>query len=205
MTPFEDDHPPIDPLSNRHGNAYADMGESVSMTASIVLESLSKPFREASLDEGGWHYFEGDALAAYVDMELHIPHIRATDEVSPHEMEVFTGYLATFRSALPFSEAERHWLWKQREVGANPHHFEAELSHAGDEPVISAGQHIRLDGQDMLRRWRSWRRETDEYAGQGTLDVARDALRGMLELLSPWEPLPEAYRKLRGLPEPGQE
>jgi hypothetical protein len=44
--------------------------------------------------------------------------------------------------------------------------------------------------------------QTDEYAGQGTLDLAREALRGVVQLLVPDMGLPDSYLRLRGLEVP---
>jgi len=53
-----------------------------------------------------------------------------------------------------------------------------------------------------MRRWIAWRRQTDELAGQGTYDLALETLRGLVELLAPGKPLPDSYRRLRGLVDP---
>jgi hypothetical protein len=201
MTEFDDQFPPIDPLANTHENAYADLGEEVGKWAHMLLEDLAEPLLESQRDELGWYSPEGDALSTLVSMEVVLPHIRATSEISPGEMEVFNTQITTFHLALPLTEAERRWLREQTAIGAESRHFEDTLVHAGDDEVIAEGRRVHLDGHDMLRRWRSWRREAAEYAGQGTLDLAREAVRSMVELLLPWEPLPESYRKLRGLPD----
>jgi hypothetical protein len=44
--------------------------------------------------------------------------------------------------------------------------------------------------------------ETDEYADQGTLNLAREALRGVVQLLLPDRGLPDSYLRLRGLEVP---
>lgn len=49
-----------------------------------------------------------------------------------------------------------------------------------------------------MRRWLSWRSETDEYTGQGSLDQAREALADLIGLVAPDETLPSSYiEKLR--------
>jgi hypothetical protein len=62
---------------------------------------------------------------------------------------------------------------------------------------MSAGIRRVIHGRDLLQRWWSWRRETGEYAGQGSLDQARDALEGVIELIAPELGLPETYVALR--------
>lgn len=203
--PDRDPPPPINPLSNRANNAYGDVGEWTGREARTLLDELSQPLLESQRDERGWYWPEGSALAALVDMDWHMPHIRATGDVLPEEMEAFDTRLEAFRLALPLTEAERSWLHRLH-IAVDPHSssFEVDIGEADDE-VVSAGLRVRLDGKDMLRRWQAWRRETDEYDGQGTLDLAREALRGIVQLLLPHWPLPESYRKLRGLPDPPKE
>jgi hypothetical protein len=190
-----------DPLSNEADNAYGDLGADVGLQAQMLLEYLSQPLLESERDERGWYYPEGDALTALVELEWLVPHIRPTGDVLTDEMGAFATRLAAFRLALPVTEAERYWLHHVRDaVDPHSHWFETQIGEADDE-VISLGLRTRIDGGDLLRRWRAWRRETDEYDGQGTLDLAREALRGVAQLLLPDEPLPESYRKLRGLPD----
>lgn len=44
--------------------------------------------------------------------------------------------------------------------------------------------------------------QIDEYAGQETLDLAREALHGIVQLLVPDMGLPDSYLRLRGLDVP---
>jgi hypothetical protein len=185
-----------DPLSNEADNAYGDLGADVGLEAQALLEALSQPLLESERDERGWYWPEGDALSLLVEVDWLVLHTRATGDVLTDEMDSFDTRLTAFRLALPLTEAERHWM-RRVEGAVDPHSrgFETEIGNAAEE-IIYLGLRTRLDGHDMLRRWRAWRREYDEYAGQGTLDLAREALRGVVQLLLPGEPLPESYRKL---------
>jgi len=42
--------------------------------------------------------------------------------------------------------------------------------------VFSGGMHRVVKGRDLMRRWWSWRRETDEFEGQGSLEQAKVAI-----------------------------
>jgi hypothetical protein len=195
----------VDPLSHRSGNAYGDNGNEAGIEASILLGYLSEPLLESEHDERGWYDPESGALATLVDFDWQVPHIRAGRGVSIEEMEAFTTRLVAFRLALPLTEAERHWLHRVKgAIDPHSHWFESQIGDADDE-VISAGLRTTIDGRDVLRRWRAWRREGEEYANQGTLDLAREALRGVVQLLLPDEPLPEPYRRLRGLADEGDQ
>jgi len=191
---------PDDPCDNEFGNAYADYGEITGEYAIELLDELSQPLVPEELDELGWYWPEGDALSTLVSMEVSIPMIRATGDVSVEEMEQFQTTVVAYHLALPITAAERSWLLRV-ERGADPHSHHL-LNGIGvvDEEIVANGLRQRLNGRDMLRRWLAWRRETEEFEGAGTLDLARENLRGMIELLLPNERLPKSYRLLRGIP-----
>lgn len=83
-----------------------------------------------------------------------------------------------FPAPLPLSEAERHWLFDpldpDREKGWDIHEPKTLLGVT--EEVVSGGLRRVIQGRDLVRRLASWRRETDEFARQGTLNKAREAL-----------------------------
>jgi hypothetical protein len=196
--------PDYDPLANRSGNPYRDEGQEVGNLAHDLLDYLSQPLVPEQRQDGGWYEPESDALAVLVSLDWIVPHIRAGGEVSIDEMEAFDTRLAAFRAALPLTDPERHWLVKV--VGAVDANYAQAAENLGEreDDIISAGMRQRVSGRDLLRRWHSWRMETDEYAGQGTLDLAREALRGVVQLILPDEPLPKSYRELRDLLDPPQ-
>jgi hypothetical protein len=202
MTEFEEGGPfaEPDPLSNESGTAYGDLGRDAGLEAIDLLEYLSEPLLSSRDEAEGWNRSDAESLYALTEFELYIPHIRATREVLTDEMNAFTTRLAAFRAALPLAEAERNWLNQTFEAGIAPHYGRLiELIGARDDEVISQGRRVRIDGNDLMRRWLAWRRQTEEYTDQGTLDLAREALREIVQLLVPDHPLPESYRALRGL------
>jgi hypothetical protein len=80
--------------------------------------------------------------------------------------------------ALPFSESERYWL-----IDAQRRHWRSYPQRDPEVPlsesivgvettVMSGGLRRALHGRDLVRRWASWRREADEFAGQGGLTTA---------------------------------
>lgn len=83
--------------------------------------------------------------------------------------------------ALPLSEAERLWLFDpllgkkaKKERCWDIHEPETLVGVA--EEVTSGGVKQVIQGREVVRRLAAWRRETDEFAQQGTLDEAREAL-----------------------------
>lgn len=194
-----DDDRLLNPLINEFDNAYADYGHITGEYALELLDELSQPLVPEELDALGWYHPEGSALSTLVDMETTIPMIRATSDVLVEEMEEFTTKVVAYHLALPLTAAERSWLLRVK--GADPHsHHLLRTIGVVDEEIVADGLRQRLNGRDLLRRWLSWRRETDEFEGAGTLDLARENLRGMIELLQPSERLPQSYRLLRGIP-----
>jgi hypothetical protein len=176
---------------------YGELGTSLASDAHALLDYLSRPFDESANQGDGWYDFDADGLSTLVELERLVPHIRPDERVSIEDLETFHLALTAMRSALPLTHAERHWLVKEH-LGVDAYyvHIQEEIGTRTEE-VVSEGQRKQLDGADLLRRWLAWRRESGEYSGQGTLELAREALRGMVELLAPDEPLPESYRALR--------
>lgn len=97
-------------------------------------------------------------------------------------------------TSLPFSEAERYWMmWAQRK------HWRTHRQRGPEEVplpesivtekavVMSGGVRQALRGRDLVRRWAAWRREADEFAGQGSLTAAIFFLDHMAYELTPAE------------------
>jgi hypothetical protein len=110
--------------------------------------------------------------------------------------------LFRYHTALPFDEAEREWLWQAYDAAWGPNSIS--IIRRREARVMSAGLRRVILGRDLMRRWWAWRRETDEYAGQGSLDAARESLRELIETVSPSLDLPEPYLTLRGQNPDGQ-
>jgi hypothetical protein len=100
-------------------------------------------------------------------------------------------------TALPFSEAERHWL--ARRIGAE--HFTenrrlpyALISIRGEVAnVYEAGRPREVNGRQVLDAFWAWRREVFEFEGAGSLDVAVEALRSIGQILLPHVPEVASY------------
>lgn len=113
----------------------------------------------------------------------------------------------TFHTALPYGEAERRWLLDQYRNTASQfvyppdHGTVIALVGQHEERIVSSGQRQLVRGQDLIDRWLAWRREEGAFHGQGTLDVALEALRGLYHLCAPGDEsredliasLPESY------------
>jgi hypothetical protein len=113
------------------------------------------------------------------------------------------GSLATLREALPYSEAERRWLVDTRErheerkvpfVDGNgvtrglvrpPADELLQDLKATEGEIVSAGIHQIVQGRDLARRWWSWRRQTDEFADQGSREIVHAALKDLSDMLVP--------------------
>ena len=132
----------------------------------------------------GWWNIEAEAKRAVIDPEMNEP--------QRHHVE---RSLHTYYTSLPFSEAERHWFFDSYErlygVGL------LDKLRQQEETIVSDGLPRAVSGRDLLRRWSSWRRQTDEFRGQNTVDIAREALRELVETLSPDLGLPDPYLTLR--------
>jgi hypothetical protein len=151
---------------------------------------------------GRWQTEDGVSIRQLMDIERNL---WLMTELQDAPVNHLRKYVEDFHTALPFTEAERGMLF--RTAGGSeddyiPREDDEILSwlEVKEELVVSAGLRHVVRGRDLTRCWLSWRRETDEYKDQGTLDVAREALRAIIHLVTPKEPLPEAYLVLRQQP-----
>jgi len=187
----------IDPTSNKWNHPYGDTGFNAGVEAWDLLDFLSRHIDPEACDSHGWHDDDADALATLIEFDALVPHIRATSGVSVEEMAEFDQGLAAFGAALPFTEPERNWLVKS--VGSVDADYESLSIQVGEreDEIITAGVRRVVKGHNLLDQWLAWRRQTGAYAGQGTLDLARETLRSIVELLAPDRPLPASYTILR--------
>jgi hypothetical protein len=130
-------------------------------------------------------------------VELTIPHAQA--ELKVDETIALDKVLNALHAALPYSEAERIWLHRAgNDPDGTPNWDRLPRVRRQEAVIVSSGVRQVVYGRELLRRWWSWRREADEFSGQGTLDPAREALRELVEAHGKLG-LPEEYKKLRGI------
>jgi len=103
--------------------------------------------------------------------------------------------LDKYRVALPFSEAERHWLLAAYDQAWGPESIATIRAQTAE--VVSAGVRARIVGAQLIRRWASWRRQADEYQDRGTVNIAQGALLDMITTYSPNLEVPDTYFRLR--------
>jgi hypothetical protein len=83
-----------------------------------------------------------------------------------------------FHATMPFSQGERRWF---HDVYGEATKLECdvpgfslpEILADAEATIISNGLHQIVRGRELMRRWAAWRRQTDEFAGQGTLSQAQ--------------------------------
>lgn len=102
-----------------------------------------------------------------------------------------------FQTALPLSQGEREWLLGLEYSGHSKDFSAQSLGEAlsrQEGHITDAGVRRVVSGHELLHRWLAWRRETDQFKGQGTLDLARHALVNLVEVVTPHLEIPESAR-----------
>ena len=170
-----------------------------------LLYDLCDP--PAWTSDSRWRWVQGDRIALHNWYVLEIEKVDALAEPTLDRNQVgdILGLVSEFHSTLPFDEAEGNWLLGLygamfSNTDTTTSAIVSRIRQRQPEEIISSGLRRVIDGRDLLRRWWAWRRDTDEYAGQGALDLSRDALYTMIDTLSPDLKLrlPESYVALRG-------
>jgi hypothetical protein len=113
------------------------------------------------------------------------------------QLREFQHASQVFHRHLPYSEPERAWLMKTARSHFTSGDIPGRFYNAEEESITVAGLLRVASGRDLMRRWLSWRAETDEYTGQAVLECAQDSLRELAELVAPDQRLPASYRELR--------
>jgi hypothetical protein len=97
--------------------------------------------------------------------------------------------VAHYHCTLPFSEAERNWLFTTyRAVEQLPEEDSGfrgvvlALEKQRGE-IVSTGRPQVIMGDELVRRWWAWRREADEFDGIGAYKRSQVALKGLLTLV----------------------
>lgn len=167
--------------------------------AVIVLDYLCDPTFTTA---GPPHEKDFDALADLNELERSAPPLYdALVDVDPTGTQSghFEVHWPSFRAALPFSEGERTWLYGLK-YGAQSDDTAQQLSDKlwrQEGHIVDAGIHRVVSGHELFHRWLAWRRETDQFKGQQTLDLARHALVQCVEAVTPTLPIPEPARPFK--------
>jgi hypothetical protein len=185
------------PRSNRsqygpYGFEGRQVGEcAVALWNEIVSADEAMPFTPGATPQ--WN--DNDRLVFFnlMDFESSIPGL---EDVVQGDLDDHFSEVGFFRAALPFTEDEQQWLYGDgritQELDENDWEEmdeararEGMVMVAIEAQIIRLGEQHHMAGADVVRRWAAWRREADEYEGQDTLSVARNALRSLVKRVTP--------------------
>jgi hypothetical protein len=121
-----------------------------------------------------WTESDRDTFDAYCELENSFNLVEPHADVDGSDVVALAHKVQHLNASLPFREGERLWLIEaERQVSRDGFDFPTGLLTA-EATVTSAGRHHVVQGHDLLRRWAAWRRETDEFAEQRTVQEARE-------------------------------
>jgi hypothetical protein len=163
---------------------FGHIGGDVASYAETLLGYMS-PERDSLGGQSGWPK-PTSPLEVWLELEADIPLINVFNDVTHEDRQKLNDALHAFHTALPFDEAERGWLGQTYNRLAEQHVVREipGLIEGCEDHIMMAGVRRVVSGRDLMHRWIAWRREADEYEGQGSLDQAREALGSLRDLLS---------------------
>lgn len=163
---------------------FGPIGGDVARYAGELIGYMS-PELDSPSGQSGWPT-PTRPLEVWLELEADIQLIDVPTDVTYEGRQKLHDTLHAFHTALPFNEAERDWLCQTYNRLGERHLVTEipELIEGYEDHIMMAGVRRVVSGRDLMRRWITWRREADEYEGQGSLGQARNALRNMQELLS---------------------
>lgn len=158
---------PSGPVIKGEASAY------LAVTAVDIVSQLSHVPQRPDIRRVRWANSDYCTFYDWQELERAVP--LAVTELSVDDGCRLADQLESLHCALPYSEAERRWL---RVNYAEPPTESGrwESIRRQEIAVVSNGLVQVMHGREMLRKWWAWRRETDEFAGQGSLDEACAAL-----------------------------
>lgn len=187
-------------------DCWGGIGSAALHTLSRTWWAVSKP------SEGHRHWLANDyrVLNATFHLEGYIAARGLPSEAPPDVRLELNRCLGLWHSALPFSEAERGLILDadrspEREAiepGPEKVRGTARIVRKTELELIDSGVRKMVKGRELMRRWWLWRREMGDYADQGGLTQAKDALRDFVGLLIPAENMPGIYYDLQGQERP---
>jgi hypothetical protein len=157
-------------LEFRDYGPYGGFGSEAGEFAIDMLGELLKPKpltlrRDSGNDPVSLDRSDQSAIRMLHEMNS-VLHFMETEQEA--ELRPVYRAVARLHGALPFSEAERTWLGEKEWSSAD---MTDDLM--GETAEIMSGGVLRvLQGRELVRRWWAWRRQTNEFAGQGSLDEA---------------------------------
>lgn len=172
------------PNQSRYSEPFGDVGTEIAYYARQLIDTLSGRPAPERTPTGGMPDSDRKAFFEWITLEHLVPLVDRPSEVEGDVRQRAHDSLVKLHTALPFSEAEREWL-----VGLyrqNPRGPEAlpEMAATHEAEILINGVRRSVSGQELTERWVNWRQETGEFANQGSLDVAREALHSVHELMT---------------------
>ena len=176
---------------------YQTFDKEVGRLAYACLDQLSVPLATLDSDTHGWTHADRAAWGMVYEVDW-LGRLMVPPTGTPLENRIqFDKLMASLRTALPFTEAEREWLLEDAASYHSLREGDFDVVRGSEARLVSVGLSRVVHARDILQRWWSWRREVGDYADQGGLDQARHALAGLVQLLTPDLGLPESYEGLR--------
>jgi hypothetical protein len=168
-------------MSIDHFGPFGTIGNDVGQCAIELLGELSKPAPSlVGLDDKllVWGAEDRFTFTNLGELEFGSRFIDPEPGIDGGKIGDLHRALHRFHTALPLSEAERYWLFDplHKDQEGQPDIGEPETLIGTTAEVVSGGLRQVIEGREVLRRMAAWRRETDEFTGQGTLNEAREAL-----------------------------
>jgi hypothetical protein len=180
----------LTPSNGQERRAFGDNGPDIGIWAGYLLKSLHGAQAEAAQDasEKEWLEEDSQSLDELVELEWYIPFL---DPSAESELAVIrmNGIISNFHSALPFTEAERQWLVSCYRKSTPEDKDNSRRSYL-KMALMDRGIYQIVEERDIMRRWHSWRRQTDEFEGHPGIHIAGNELRYMAQLANVDVPFP---------------
>jgi hypothetical protein len=160
-----------------YGQAGGEAGE----RALDLLENLLTPKTPMPFEHGEtprWDKTDKEAFGCIIGLDGDMRCINPGFEAERGSTGITHEAWQQLTPSLPFGEGERNWLietLRRPWHGSGRPGVQARFPDAflpTEATVVSGGIRQRIESRELVRRWASWRRETDEFADQGNITRA---------------------------------
>ncbi len=155
----------------------------------LLLNVEVDEWRENRQDQGQeWLPSDDGTLHHMADFEDHVTNFCIEPAMPAEQRPQLRGGLnlglAAYHDALPFSGAERRWITDTlRGIPKKERRARQTIVSQEAAEIMVAGVRRVTKGTDLTRRWWAWRRQTDEFEGQGSFDATICALDSIAMIL----------------------
>jgi hypothetical protein len=144
----------------------------------VLLKDRSQPILVTGDGLPAWNDVDRASFSFYRWIHDGLTFAEPSDGIKAAHREV-----DLLHACLPLSDGERRWMIDAYDANRDEGDRLDQAIVGSEATITTNGLRQVIKGQELVRRWAAWRREIDEFAGQGIIKETRQHLRRIRGLL----------------------